>query len=214
MASLCPELAGAGGWGSSSPSGSWRERRVSTSGTWTRAHGAAYTKPRLHARPNDRGLLHLLRRRSIKGTSAKAGRPLRLSPTYPRLQELDAAFGEKAGWERANWFERNATGGDEGLRPHGLSGQALVARDRRRAPRLPRGGRALRRVVVRKARGLGRGRRRTPRTALRQPRRPRCRRDHLHADAEPAWRDRVRLHRHAPGRGALPDRHGHGLQAA
>ena len=39
-----------------------------------------------------------------------AGRPLRLSPAYPRLQALGAVFGEKAGWERANWFEPNATG--------------------------------------------------------------------------------------------------------
>ena len=31
----------------------------------------------------------------------QAGRPLRLSPTYPRLLALGAAFGEKGGWERA-----------------------------------------------------------------------------------------------------------------
>jgi len=37
----------------------------------------------------------------------EAGRPLRLSPAYSRLQELGAVFGEKAGWERANWFEPN-----------------------------------------------------------------------------------------------------------
>ncbi len=39
-----------------------------------------------------------------------AGRPLRLSPSYPRLEALGAVFGEKAGWERANWFEPNAAG--------------------------------------------------------------------------------------------------------
>jgi 4-methylaminobutanoate oxidase (formaldehyde-forming) len=38
----------------------------------------------------------------------QAGRPLRLSPTYPRLTELGACFGEKSGWERPNWFEPNA----------------------------------------------------------------------------------------------------------
>lgn len=37
----------------------------------------------------------------------QAGRPLRLSPTRPRLQELDCEFGEKAGWERPNWFGAN-----------------------------------------------------------------------------------------------------------
>ena len=52
-----------------------------------------------------------------------AGRPLRLSPAYARLGELGASFGEKSGWERANWFDRNAELGDEGLRPRGWAGQ-------------------------------------------------------------------------------------------
>jgi glycine cleavage system T protein len=52
-----------------------------------------------------------------------AGRPLRLSPAYGRLAGLGASFGEKSGWERANWFEPNAALGDEGLRPHGWAGQ-------------------------------------------------------------------------------------------
>ncbi len=53
----------------------------------------------------------------------KAGRPLRLSPAYTRLQELGASFGEKSGWERANWFDPNAAAGDEGLRPRGWAGE-------------------------------------------------------------------------------------------
>jgi glycine cleavage system aminomethyltransferase T/glycine/D-amino acid oxidase-like deaminating enzyme len=57
------------------------------------------------------------------GHERRAGRPLRLSPAYPRLQELGAAFGEKSGWERANWFEPNATDGDESLRPKGWAGR-------------------------------------------------------------------------------------------
>src|SRR5580765_3718736 len=57
------------------------------------------------------------------GHEREAGRPLRLSPAYPRLQELGAAFGEKSGWERANWFEPNAPGGDESLRPRGWAGR-------------------------------------------------------------------------------------------
>jgi 4-methylaminobutanoate oxidase (formaldehyde-forming) len=40
----------------------------------------------------------------------RAGRGLRLSPTYPSLRALGAAFGEKAGWERPNWFAVNADG--------------------------------------------------------------------------------------------------------
>ncbi len=57
------------------------------------------------------------------GHEREAGRPLRLSPTYERLQELGAVFGEKSGWERANWFEPNARRGDGSLRPRGWAGR-------------------------------------------------------------------------------------------
>jgi glycine cleavage system aminomethyltransferase T/glycine/D-amino acid oxidase-like deaminating enzyme len=57
------------------------------------------------------------------GHERQAGRPLRLSPAYARLAELGAAFGEKSGWERANWFEPNAARGDEALRPRGWAGR-------------------------------------------------------------------------------------------
>ena len=57
------------------------------------------------------------------GHEREAGRPLRTSPTYARLQELGAAFGEKSGWERPNWFEPNAAAGDESLRPRGWAGR-------------------------------------------------------------------------------------------
>ncbi len=33
-----------------------------------------------------------------------SGRPLRVSPLYEELKALGAVFGEKLGWERANWF--------------------------------------------------------------------------------------------------------------
>ncbi|MEP6908983.1 MAG: FAD-dependent oxidoreductase [Actinomycetota bacterium] len=57
------------------------------------------------------------------GHERQAGRPLRLSPAYQRLAELGAAFGEKSGWERPNWFEPNAAAGDESLRPDGWAGR-------------------------------------------------------------------------------------------
>jgi 4-methylaminobutanoate oxidase (formaldehyde-forming) len=57
------------------------------------------------------------------GHERTAGRPLRVSPVYGRLAELGAVFGEKSGWERANWFEPNAARGDESLRPHGWAGR-------------------------------------------------------------------------------------------
>src|SRR5438067_8642201 len=57
------------------------------------------------------------------GHEREAGRPLRVSPTYDRLRELGAVFGEMSGWERANWFETNAPSGDESLRPRGWAGR-------------------------------------------------------------------------------------------
>ena len=57
------------------------------------------------------------------GHERQAGRPLRTSPTYERLRGLGAVFGEKSGWERANWFEPNAAAGDESCgRPGGPGG--------------------------------------------------------------------------------------------
>ena len=52
-----------------------------------------------------------------------AGRPLRVSPANSWHREHGAAFGEKSGWERVNWYESNAAGGDESLRPRGWAGQ-------------------------------------------------------------------------------------------
>jgi glycine cleavage system aminomethyltransferase T/glycine/D-amino acid oxidase-like deaminating enzyme len=57
------------------------------------------------------------------GEEWNAARPLRRSATWPRLSELDASFGEKAGWERVNWFGAHAGDGDERLRPSGWAGQ-------------------------------------------------------------------------------------------
>src|SRR5579863_9125947 len=57
------------------------------------------------------------------GHERQAGRPLRLSSTYGRLSQLGAAFGEKSGWERANWFEPNAARGEQSLRPRGWAGR-------------------------------------------------------------------------------------------
>ncbi len=57
------------------------------------------------------------------GEEFRAGRPLRMSPTYPRLEALGAVFGEKAGWERANWFASNEDERYEELRPRGWAGE-------------------------------------------------------------------------------------------
>ncbi len=56
------------------------------------------------------------------GHERLAGRPLRTSSAYPWHAEHGAAFGEKSGWERVNWYESNAAAGDESLRPRGWAG--------------------------------------------------------------------------------------------
>jgi 4-methylaminobutanoate oxidase (formaldehyde-forming) len=56
------------------------------------------------------------------GHERRAGRPLRTSSAYPWHAQHGAAFGEKSGWERVNWYESNAPGGDESLRPRGWAG--------------------------------------------------------------------------------------------
>jgi 4-methylaminobutanoate oxidase (formaldehyde-forming) len=52
----------------------------------------------------------------------QAGRPLRTSAAYPWHAEQGAAFGEKSGWERVNWYAENAAAGDDALRPRGWAG--------------------------------------------------------------------------------------------
>jgi 4-methylaminobutanoate oxidase (formaldehyde-forming) len=73
------------------------------------------------------------------GHERQAGRPLRTSSAYPWHREHGAAFGEKSGWERVNWYESNAADGDERLRPRGWAGmhwspaigaEALATRER------------------------------------------------------------------------------------
>ncbi|MBI2200754.1 MAG: FAD-dependent oxidoreductase, partial [Armatimonadetes bacterium] len=46
-------------------------------------------------------------------------RPLRTSPPYDRLVALGAVFGEKAGWERPNWFKANEVSDPPGPVPAG-----------------------------------------------------------------------------------------------
>ncbi len=96
------------------------------------------------------------------GHERLAGRPLRTSSAYPWHLEHGAAFGEKSGWERVNWYESNAAAGDESLRPRGWAGMHWspaigaehIATRERAGP--------VRRVLVREARDRRSGRRRVP----------------------------------------------------
>jgi 4-methylaminobutanoate oxidase (formaldehyde-forming) len=56
------------------------------------------------------------------GHERQAGRPLRVSSAYDWHRGHGASFGEKSGWERVNWYEANASSGDETLRPRGWAG--------------------------------------------------------------------------------------------
>ena len=53
------------------------------------------------------------------GEERLTGRGLRLSPTYYRLRDLGAQFGEKTGWERPNWFNPYAGLANHGHEPKG-----------------------------------------------------------------------------------------------
>ena len=57
------------------------------------------------------------------GEERLAGRPLKTAPTYGRLAALGASFGEKSGWERANWFASNEDPSLEPRRPRGWAGE-------------------------------------------------------------------------------------------
>jgi 4-methylaminobutanoate oxidase (formaldehyde-forming) len=53
------------------------------------------------------------------GEERLSARNLRLSPTYHRLKDLGAEFGERTGWERPNYFENYAGLARHGYEPKG-----------------------------------------------------------------------------------------------
>src|ERR1700742_1732103 len=57
------------------------------------------------------------------GHERQAGRPLRTSSAYAWHRDHGAAFGEKSGWERVNWYESNAEAGGGSVRPRGWAGR-------------------------------------------------------------------------------------------
>jgi 4-methylaminobutanoate oxidase (formaldehyde-forming) len=116
-------LAGAGGMGKLVAE--WIVEGTPSLDVWhmdSRRFGSAYTS-REYTVARTKEIYETYYDVKYPGHERSAGRPLRVSPAYPRLQELGAAFGEKAGWERANWFEPNAARGDESLRPRGWAGK-------------------------------------------------------------------------------------------
>jgi glycine cleavage system T protein len=116
-------LAGAGGMGKLVAE--WIVEGTPSLDVWhmdSRRFGAAY-RSRDYALVRTKEIYETYYDVKYPGHEGTAGRPLRVSPAYPRLQGLGAVFGEKSGWERANWFESNIAAGDESLRPRGWAGK-------------------------------------------------------------------------------------------
>jgi 4-methylaminobutanoate oxidase (formaldehyde-forming) len=116
-------LAGAGGMGKLVAE--WIAEGTPSLDVWhmdSRRFGAAY-RSREYTLARTKEIYETYYDVKYPGHERSAGRPLRVSPAYSRLQELGATFGEKSGWERANWFEPNAAKGDESLRPRGWAGK-------------------------------------------------------------------------------------------
>ena len=154
-------LAGAGGMGKLVAE--WIVEGLPSLDTWemdSRRFGRHYAQPAVHARAHGRGLLDLLRRQ-VPGPRA-AGRPA--APPLPRLPSAQRA---RRGLRReVGLGAPELVRAERGRRrrvaaARRLGGPALVARDRRGAPSDSRGGRSLRRDVVRQDRGR---RRRAPPT--------------------------------------------------
>ena len=60
---------------------------------------------------------------SYPGLERQSGRPLRTSPVYGWHAARGAVFGEKAGWERVNYYASNVDAELGALRPHGWAGR-------------------------------------------------------------------------------------------
>ena len=116
-------LAGAGGIGK--VMAEWIDAGEPSLDLWTmdvRRFGPHYRSPS-HTLARVRETYETYYDIRYPGHEREAGRPLRLPPAYSWHREHGAAFGEKSGWERVNWYESNAAAGDESLRPRGWAGR-------------------------------------------------------------------------------------------
>ena len=127
-------------------------------------------------------------------------RPAKTSPIYDRLKHLGAVFGQRYGWERANWF---APPGVEGRGRLQFPPHELVRTRRQRMPAPARARGCHRPLALYQACRRGTGRR----SLARRPRREQgaCE-DRPHgalARADEARRHPLRVHDHEAWRGAL-----------
>ena len=94
-----------------------------TCGRWTSGASARTTARRRYTLKRTREVYETYYDIKYPGHERQAGRPLRVSSAYAWHRDHGAAFGEKSGWERVNWYEANAPAGDEALRPRGWAGR-------------------------------------------------------------------------------------------
>jgi glycine cleavage system aminomethyltransferase T/glycine/D-amino acid oxidase-like deaminating enzyme len=116
-------LAGAGGIGKLMAE--WIVAGEPSSDVWEmdiRRFGAHYRSPR-YTLARAREVYETYYDIRYPGHERQAGRPLRSSSAYRWHERHGAAFGEKGGWERVNWYSSNQGAGDESLRPRGWAGR-------------------------------------------------------------------------------------------
>ncbi len=83
------------------------EPTIDMSGVDPRRHGSYATESFLIAK-NEEAYANVFTIH-FPDEEREAGRPLRTAPCYDRLKSLGAVFGQKFGWERANWFAPEGT---------------------------------------------------------------------------------------------------------
>jgi 4-methylaminobutanoate oxidase (formaldehyde-forming) len=116
-------LAGAGGLGKAMAE--WIVAGEPAMDLWemdVRRFGAQYRSP-TYTLKRTREVYETYYDIKYPGHEREAGRPLRVSSAYAWHRDHGAAFGEKSGWERVNWYDSNAPAGDEALRPRGWAGR-------------------------------------------------------------------------------------------
>ncbi|HKG63712.1 MAG TPA: FAD-dependent oxidoreductase [Solirubrobacteraceae bacterium] len=116
-------LAGAGGVGKAMAE--WIAGGEPSMDLWRmdiRRFGAHYRSPR-HTLARVREVYETYYDIKFPYHERSAARPLRTSPAYEWHRAHGAAFGEKSGWERVNWYADNEAEGDEALRPRGWAGR-------------------------------------------------------------------------------------------
>ena len=194
------------------PSGSSAASRRPISGRWTSAASATSTAAGATRWPAPTRCTAPTTTSCTPTTSAGPAGRCAVPPAYTRHVGLGADLRREERLGAGQLVRSNDDRAHEHLRPRGWAGQHWSTAIVTEHLRLPRDGRAVRRVELRQDRGRRSRCRGVPPTPVRERRRPRRRLDHLHVDAQLARRHRVRLHRD-PARGrTFPHRHRHGVR--